>query len=70
VNVPDLLLRVECYVGLRSAIGYTVRYEEKLLKDFVQFVASQDVSSPIRATGNRVKIMQFVQARHTHQGRR
>jgi integrase/recombinase XerD len=49
VNVPDLLLRVECYVGLRSAIGYTVRYEEKLLKDFVQFLASQDVSSPIRA---------------------
>jgi integrase/recombinase XerD len=49
VNIPDLLSRVECYVGLRRAIGYTVRYEEKLLKDFVQFLASRDVSSPIRA---------------------
>ena len=33
MSVSDLLLRVECYVALRSAIGYTVRYEEKLLKD-------------------------------------
>ena len=49
MNRPDLLLRVECYVGLRRAIGYTVRYEEKLLKDFVQSLTSQDVSSPIRA---------------------
>src|ERR1700733_3985055 len=49
VNVPDLLLLVECYVGLRCAIGYSVRYEEKLLKDFVQFLASQNVSGPIRA---------------------
>ena len=49
MNLPDLLLRVECYVGLRRAIGYTVRYEEKLLKDFVQFLASQNPSSPIRA---------------------
>lgn len=49
MNVPDLLLRVECYVGLRSAIGYTVRYEEKLLKDFVHFVACQPDNNPIRA---------------------
>ena len=49
MNVPDLLLLVECYVGLRCAIGYSVRYEEKLLKDFVQFLASQNVSGPIRA---------------------
>ena len=49
MNLPDLLLRVECYVGLRRAIGYTVRYEEKLLKDFVQFLASRGLSSPIRA---------------------
>ena len=49
MNVPDLLLLVDCYVGLRRAIGYTVRYEEKLLKDFVQFLASQNVSGPIRA---------------------
>lgn len=50
MNVPDLLLLVECYVGLRRAIGYTVRYEEKLLKDFVQFLASQNVQRPDSCT--------------------
>jgi integrase/recombinase XerD len=49
VNLADLLLRIECYVGMRHAIGYAVRYEEKLLKDFVQFLASQNLSGPIRA---------------------
>ena len=29
MNVNDLLLQVECYVGLRKAIGYTVRSEAK-----------------------------------------
>ncbi len=49
MSVADLLLRVECYVGMRRAIGYTVLYEEKLLKDFVGCLASQDANSPIRA---------------------
>jgi hypothetical protein len=41
--------RVECYLALRCGIGYTVRYEAKLLKDFVRSMASQDVRSLIRA---------------------
>jgi integrase len=49
VNVDDLLLQVECYVGLRKAIGYTVHSEEKLLKDFVAFLVSASVSGPILA---------------------
>jgi hypothetical protein len=49
MNTNDLLLRVECYVGLRHALGYTVRSEEKLLKDFVQFLKARDVAGPICA---------------------
>lgn len=49
MNVKDLLLQVECYVGLRKAIGYTVHSEEKLLKDFVAFLVSGTVDGPIRA---------------------
>lgn len=45
----DLFLRVECYVGLRRALGYVVRSEEKLLKDFVRFVQAQAITGPIRA---------------------
>ena len=45
----DLFLRVECYVGLRRALRYAVRSEEKLLKDFVRFVQAQAITGPIRA---------------------
>jgi integrase/recombinase XerD len=46
---PDLLLHVEAYVGLRKALGYTIRSDEKLLKDFVAFLASRQIHGPIRA---------------------
>jgi integrase/recombinase XerD len=49
VNINDLLLQVECYVGLRKAIGYSVHSEEKLLKDFVASLFSGTVCGPIRA---------------------
>jgi integrase len=49
MNANDLSLRVECYVGLRRALGYAVHSEEKLLKDFVQFLSASDVTGPIRA---------------------
>lgn len=40
MSSKDLLFRVECYVGLRHAMGYVVRSEEKLLKDFVRFIGA------------------------------
>ena len=49
MSVDDLLLRVECYVAVRRALGYAVRSEEKLLKDFVQFLELNGASGPIRA---------------------
>jgi integrase/recombinase XerD len=49
VNINDLLLQVECYVGFRQAIGYTVRSEEKLLKDFIAFLVAGNFECPIRA---------------------
>jgi len=49
VSAKDLFLRVECYVGLRRALGYVVTSEEKLLKEFVCFVEAQMVAGPIRA---------------------
>ena len=49
MSSEDLLFRVECYVGLRHALGYVVRSEEKLLKDFVRFIGAQAIAGPIRA---------------------
>ena len=46
---PDLLLHVEAYVGLRKALGYTIRSDEKLLKDFVAYLESRHVHGPIHA---------------------
>jgi integrase len=45
----DLWVQIECYVGLRTALGYVVRSEEKLLKDFAQFLDSRGIVGPIRA---------------------
>jgi integrase/recombinase XerD len=49
MNIENLFLRVEAYVGLRHALGHVVRSEEKLLKDFVRFVKAQGVTGPIQA---------------------
>jgi integrase/recombinase XerD len=49
MNTEELFLRVGAYVGLRQALGYVVTSEEKLLKDFVRFVAEQGGTGPIRA---------------------
>jgi len=46
---PDLWTQVELYVGLRIALGYSVRSEEKLLKDFVRFLNRQSGNETIRA---------------------
>jgi integrase len=49
MNSDDLRLRVECYVAIQRALGHRVRSEEKLLKDFVQFLERHGAAGPIRA---------------------
>lgn len=49
MNSDELRLRVECYVAIRRALGHLVRSDEKLLKDFVQFVECHAAAGPIRA---------------------
>src|ERR1700693_4783150 len=49
MSTGELQLRVECYVAVRKALGYACRSEEKLLKNFVQFLELNRVSGPIRA---------------------
>jgi len=49
MSTGDLQLRVECYVAVRKALGYACRSEEKLLKNFVQFLELKRASGPIRA---------------------
>ena len=50
MRTVDLLLRVECYVAVRKALGYVVHSEEKLLKDFVQFLELNGASGPFPST--------------------
>ena len=49
MSTGDLLLRVECYLAVRKALGYACRSEEKLLKNFVQFLERNGAPGPIRA---------------------
>ena len=49
MSTDELRVRVKCYVAVRSALGYVVRSEEKLLKDFVRFLEVHGACSPIRA---------------------
>jgi hypothetical protein len=49
MSTGDLQLRVECYVAVRKALGYGCRSEEKLLKNFVQFLELNRATGPIRA---------------------
>jgi hypothetical protein len=49
MSTGDLLLRVECYVAVRKALGYACRSEEKLLNNFVRFLELNGASGPIRA---------------------
>jgi integrase/recombinase XerD len=49
MNLADLFLEVESYVGFRRAIGYTIRSEERLLKDFGLFLHSRKIHGVIRS---------------------
>ena len=49
MSTGDLLLRVECYIAVRKALGHACRSEEKLLNNFVRFLELNGASGPIRA---------------------
>jgi len=47
---PSVLhLQLDAYLSLREALGFQMRAERTLLRDFVNFVESHGVGSPIRA---------------------
>lgn len=49
MNPNDLSVRLEGYLALRRALGFTMRAEAGLLRDFVRFVQARDLSGPITA---------------------
>ena len=47
---PSVLhLQLDAYLSIREALGYQMRAERTLLRDFVNFVESHGVGSPVRA---------------------
>ena len=45
----SLPLHLDAYLSVREALGFQMRAERTLLRDFVNFVESHGVGSPIRA---------------------
>jgi len=45
----SLHLHLDAYLGVRQALGFQMRAERTLLRDFVGFVESQGDDGPIRA---------------------
>ena len=45
----ELRIRLERYLALRRALGFAMRAEERLLRNFLAFLASRDPQGPIRA---------------------
>ena len=44
-----LPLQLDAYISIREALGFQMRAERTLLRDFVNFVESHGVGIPIRA---------------------
>ena len=45
----DLKTRLEAYLQLRRALGFAMRVQERLLRDFVGFVEQRRVQGPVTA---------------------
>ena len=45
----NLHFHLDSYLSLREALGFQMRIERTLLRDFVQFIETAHVSGPIRA---------------------
>jgi integrase len=49
MHAADFHLHLDAYLSLREALGFQMRVERTLLRDFVQFLETAHVSGPIRA---------------------
>jgi hypothetical protein len=47
MNKGDMLSRLEGYLGLKQALGFSMRAETSLLNDFLQFIELKDHKGPI-----------------------
>ncbi len=49
MSQPDFHLYLDTYISVREALGFQMRAERTLLRDFVRFIAHAQASGPIRA---------------------
>jgi integrase/recombinase XerD len=49
MKADDLLLHLEAYIALESALGFSLRARERLLRNFVAFVQGSGTMGPITA---------------------
>jgi hypothetical protein len=49
MKADDLLLHLEAYIALESALGFSLRTRERLLRNFVAFVQGSGTMGPITA---------------------
>ena len=49
MSQSDLHLHLDMYISVREALGFQMRAERTLLRDFVRFVEHSQPSGPIRA---------------------
>lgn len=49
MSAADLMERLERYLALRRALGFPMRAQERLLRDFVEYVSRSEPVGPIRS---------------------
>jgi hypothetical protein len=49
MNADVLDTQLVAYMGLREALGFQMRAEQRILPEFVAFVKAQEHTGPIRA---------------------
>ncbi len=49
MSLGDLLLHLEAYLALESALGFPIGAREKQLRNFVAFVDANGIAGPITA---------------------
>lgn len=49
MKLVELTVRLEAYLALQQALGFPLKARERLLRDFVSFIAARDESGPVTA---------------------